>query len=139
MAALAGVTFFADENCLGMARCLLKEGRDDVVHPGHVLLPDVPLGCPDLEWMATIARHDLVVLTRDRRIRTRPAELTEYRSQGLRVVFLAGKTDRRPSEQAALFLRHETRLRREMVKRGPGPWALTMSERDLRPIDLPDN
>lgn len=138
MTGLSGVSFFADENCLGMARRLAGDGRSDIVHPGHPLLPDVPLGCPDLEWMAVVARHGLVVLTRDKRIRTRPAELMEYRSQGLRVVFLSGKTDRSPGDQAALFLRHESRLRREMVKRGPGPWALTMSERDLRPIDLPD-
>lgn len=138
MGRLDGVVYFADENCLGLARLLIARGRVDVVHPGHDLLPEVPRETPDLEWMPIVAKAGLIVVTRDRRIRTRPAELREYRSQGLRSVWLGAKKDRTPAEQVSLFLRHEVRLQREAVKRGPGPWALAMTENDVRPLRIRD-
>lgn len=35
-----------------------------------------------------------------------------------------------------LFLAHEPRLHREIIKRGPGPWALALSPSGLRPLKL---
>lgn len=55
---------------------------------------------------------------------------------GIRSVWLGAKRDLRPTDQVDLFLRHETRLQREITKRGPGPWALTMSLNGLRPLPL---
>lgn len=126
--------YFADENSLGLGKLLIRRGRTDVAHPGHPDLPEVPLGTPDLDWMPVVARRDLVVLTRDRRIRTRPAELGAYRALGIRSVWIGAKRDLSPADQVALFLEHEERLRREIVKRGPGPWALAMSASGVRPI-----
>lgn len=131
-------TYFADENALGLAKILARQGRMDVVHPGHPLLPEVPLGCPDETWMHVVADLDLIVLTRDRRIRTRPAELAIYREVGLRSVWLGGRHDLKPSELADLFIAHEERLIREATKRGPGPWALALTPSGLRPIPMPD-
>ena len=39
--------FFIDENDLALGRSLAL-ARKDVLHPGHVRLPDVPLGMPEL-------------------------------------------------------------------------------------------
>lgn len=130
--------YFADENALGLAKILIQRGRTDVVHPGHQSLPAVPLGCPDETWMRVAADLDLIVLTRDRRIRTRPAELAIYREVGLRSVWLGGRHDLTPAELADLFLKHEQRLIHETTKRGPGPWALTLTRAGLSPIQLPD-
>lgn len=128
--------YFTDENTLGLGKLLRRGGRDDVLHPGHEDLPEVPLGTPDLGWMPIVAERDLVVLTRDRRIRTRPAELRAYWELGIRSVWLGGKQDLSPSDQVDLFLRNEQRLLREVVKRGPGPWALAMSASGVRPLRL---
>ena len=111
-------------------------GREDVVHPGHEGLPEVPLGTPDLEWMPVVARHDLIVLTRDRRIRTRPAELRVCSEVGIRSVWIGAKQDLGPHDQVDLFLRYEVRLQRESTKRGPGPWAMALSPSGLRPLPL---
>ena len=135
---LVGARYFADENALGMAKLLIRSGRIDVVHPGHEALPAVPLGSPDLEWMPEVARLDLIVLSRDRRFRSRPAELNVYRSLGIRSVWIGGKQDLSPRNQADLFLKYEVRLEREAVKRGPGPWALSMSPSGLRPLRMGD-
>lgn len=128
--------YFTDENLLGLGRLLSRQGRDDVLYPGHERLSGIPLGTPDLEWMPIVATHELVVLTRDRRIRTRPAELQAYFELGIRSVWLGAKQDLGPKDQLDMFLAHETRLQREIVKRGGGPWALSMSPSGIRPVIL---
>lgn len=131
---LLGVAYFADENALGLAKLLIRSGRTDIVHPGHPSLPDVPLGSSDLEWMPFVGRADLIVRTRDRRIRTRPAELAEYRRLGIRSVWIGAKQDLSPQDQLDIFLAGEQRLERTAVKLGAGPWALAMSPSGVRPI-----
>lgn len=128
--------YFTDENTLGLGKLLRRAGRDDVLYPGHEDLVDVPLGTPDLDWMPVIARGLLIVVTRDRRIRTRPAELRSYWQHGIRSVWIGAKQDLGPRQQVELFLRHEQRLQREITKRGPGPWALAMTPTGVRPLAL---
>jgi hypothetical protein len=130
--------YFTDENALGLGKLLRRSGRHDVLYPGHERMPDVPLGTADLEWMPLVGALGLIVITRDRRIRTRPAELLAYREYGIRSVWIGAKRDLAPQDQMELFCAHEERLRREIVKRGPGPWALAMSVSGLRPLRLKD-
>jgi PIN like domain len=131
------VRYFADENAIGLAKVLLRShSRDDIVHPGHTLLPEIPRGCDDLDWMPIIGRMGWIVLTRDRRIRTRPAELLAYREHGLCSVWIGGRQDYAPAELAALFIEHEPRLDRWATKLGTGPWALAMTQSGLSPIRL---
>lgn len=127
---------FTDENTLGLGKLLRRSGRDDVLYPGHEDLPEVPLGTHDLDWMPVVASRGLVVLSRERRIRTRPAELRVYWEHGIRSVWIGAKRDLSPQAQLELFLKHEPRLKREIVKRGEGPWALAMSQAGIRPLRL---
>ena len=138
MRAGAEPVYFTDENALGLGKLLCRGGRDDVVHPGHESLPEVPLGAPDLDWMPVLGKLGLVVITRDRRIRSRPVELRSYWEHGIRSVWLGAKQDLGPRDQLALFVEHEQRLEREIIKRGDGPWALAMSPSGIRPITLRD-
>jgi len=134
--AVPAPVYFTDENTLGLGKLLCKGGREDVVYPGHVDLPDVPVGTSDMDWMPVIARKQLIVVTRDRRIRTRPVELRAYWEHGIRSVWIGAKQDLGPRQQVELFLRHESRLHHEVVKRGAGPWALAMSPSGIRPLTL---
>ncbi len=136
MAASPGPVYFTDENTLGLGKLLRRSGRDDVLYPGHEALQDVPLGTLDLDWMPIVAERELIVVTRDRRIRTRPAELRAYREHGIRSVWIGAKQDMGPQAQFELFIQHEQRLQREIIKRGPGPWALAMSPSGVRPLKL---
>src|SRR5690606_33553333 len=131
--------YFADENALGFAKVLRRSGRTDVLHPGHPDLPDVPLGALDLEWMPVIGTRGFIVVTRDRRIRTRPADPAAYREHGIRSIWVGAKRDLRPDEQAELFLRHEARIQREVIKQGPGPWALALNANGPRPLHIGEN
>ena len=130
--------YFTDENTLGLGKLLRRAGREDVLYPGHEELPEVPVGTLDLQWMPVVGLRGLIVVTRDRRIRTRPAELRAYREHGIRSVWIGAKRDLGPHEQVELFLRHEQRLQREITKRGPGPWALVMNHGGIRPLSLRD-
>ena len=131
----AGV-YITDENTLGLGKLLRRSGRDEVVYPGHEDLPEVPAGTADLDWMPIIAGLGPIVVTRDKRIRTRPAELRVYWAFGIRSVWLGAKQDMGPRDQIELFFRHEARLEREIVKRGAGPWALAMASSGVRPLNL---
>jgi hypothetical protein len=129
------VTYFADENALGFAKLLLRQ-RNDIVHPGHELVPEIPLGSPDLDWLPIVGRMQWIVLSRDRRIRSRPAELKLYREHGVRSVWIGGKTDRSSRDLVEIFLANEDRLTRYAIKMGPGPWAAAMTTTGVRPINI---
>jgi len=84
--------FFADENILGVAKAL-ERARRDLVHPGHALLPAVPLGALDTQWIPHVAAAGLTVIGRDRRIRTKPGERALLQAHGLRVFWISGTQD----------------------------------------------
>ena len=78
MAPRVAPVYFTDENTLGLGKLLRQHGREDVRYPGHEDLPEVPRGTDDQDWLAVVGALGLIVLTRDRRIRSRPAELRAY-------------------------------------------------------------
>lgn len=139
MLARAAPVYFTDENALGLGKLLRRSGRDDVLYPGHEGLPEVPRGTADVDWLRIAGERGFIVLSRERRIRTRPAELRAYHEYGVRSVWIGAKQDLGPQQQWEIFLRHEDRLKREITKRGPGPWALAMSPSGVRPLRLRPN
>ncbi|MCW2752362.1 MAG: hypothetical protein JWR83_3472 [Aeromicrobium sp.] len=108
----AEIVYFADENALGFAKS------------------------PDLEWMPFVGARDWIVLSRDRRIRSRPAELAAYWENGIQSVRLGAKKDLTPHDQVAMFNKHEIRLRRLAIKLGPGPWAVSLTVSGVRQMSV---
>jgi hypothetical protein len=125
--------WFADESVLGFGR-LLANVRDDVLYPGHPELPEVPLGSLDIEWMAVVAQLGLVAFHRDRRIKTRPHEVAQYRAHGLRSVWFGGRKDMSSKQQVDLVQRHWDRLDACVGELGPGPWSLTLTTNGLHQL-----
>ena len=132
---LHAIRWYADESVLGLGR-LLADQRDDVVHPGHPLVPDLPLGALDTEWMPLVAARGWIALHRDRRIRTRPVELALFHQHRLRTVWFGGRKDLSSRDQLVLLERHWEALERAAASRGPGPWSLTLTERGLHEVRL---
>ena len=130
--------YFTDENALGLGKLLVRSGRADVVYPGHQSFQSVPLGTPDLEWLPVVGAAGLIVITRDKRIRTRPAELNAFREHGVRAIFIGGKQDLGPHDQVRLFLENERRILRLITKLGAGPWALQLSASGVRELAVPE-
>lgn len=81
-------------------------------------------GCP------LLLRH-LVVIVRDKRIRTRPQEIARFREVGLRVFWLGGKRDLTTWGYLRLVLRHWDRMEETIQNEGPGPWGFVVTQAGL--------
>lgn len=107
---------FIDE-CLGryaVPDALRVDGVEVLLH--HELFPG---GTDDAEWLAALAsRADLIVLTKDTRIRPRTLERDALRAAGLKV-FALSAGNLHGADQAAAFVRALPGIRRLAATRGP--------------------
>jgi len=78
---------------------------------------------PDVEWLAMCGRENLPVLTKDRRLRYRPAEIeTIRRFEVLTFVLTGGSL--RAEDQAARFDHSRARIETACAHRGPAVYAV---------------
>lgn len=122
--------WFADESVLGLGIALARL-RPDTVHPGHPLLPEVPRGALDPDWIPAVASRGLIAIGRDKRLRTRPAEKQAIIDSGLRYVWIGGKQDESSWEWMRRLARHWDDLERKAEDLGPGPWFLTVNRANV--------
>jgi hypothetical protein len=127
--------FFVDENDLALGK-LLAEEHGDVVHPGHPGLPEVPRGTLDDDWLPIIGRRRLVVITRDYRIRYRPAEKRAWVDHGVRGFVLTGRKSQTTADSRAILHRHWDRIEELVDAATDGPWMQAVTESGLRDIPL---
>jgi hypothetical protein len=112
----------------------LAIARRDVVHPGHPLLPEVSLGALDPDWMPIVAAKGLVVISRDRRIRTRPAEVAAYRAAKLRAFWVAGKKDLSTWDNLRRVMKWWDDMEEVVTSKRPGPWFFALNETTVREV-----
>jgi hypothetical protein len=96
----AKVRFYIDADVLGLGKILVQL-RSDVTYPGDpggVLhkrrrdpCPVTSPRAPDQEWIAEVARHGWLAITRDSNIAANRAEIAAVRDNGARLVTLAGR------------------------------------------------
>jgi hypothetical protein len=129
----AQLRFFVDESALGLGKTLAL-ARRDVIHTGHTLIPEVPLGALDPVWMPEVARRGLVVIGRDKRIRSKPAELAILRAHGLRIFWLAGKRDLSTWDALVRIVRRWAEIEQAIDANGSGPWFVAINDGNLTEI-----
>lgn len=127
--------FFVDESALGLGKAL-EVARRDVIHTGHRLIPTVPVGALDPDWIPEVAARDLVVIARDRRIRTKPGERALLRDHGLRVFWIAGKKDLSTWGSLVRIVRRWDEMEEAIATKGPGPWFVGVNEGNLSEIPV---
>ncbi|GLW09916.1 hypothetical protein Misp01_50450 [Microtetraspora sp. NBRC 13810] len=132
---LGNLRFFVDETSLGIGKPLVLLRRD-VIHTGHPLLPEVPIGTLDPDWMPIIAAKELVVITRDKCIRTKHAKAMLLAEHGLRIFWLAGKKDLSNWDTMRLLVRRWDEMEREIKERGDGPWFMAVSDAGIREMSI---
>ncbi len=93
--------FFVDENDLALGKALAEQ-HGDVVYPGHVGFPEVPRQTLDDDWLPIIGDRRLVVITRDKRIRYRPAEKRAWIAHSVRGFVLTGRKSQTTSDSLAI-------------------------------------
>ncbi len=82
---------------------------------------------------------DLVLVTRDNRIRRRADELSHFQRAEVRAVILTGKHDLNPREYLLLILSNWDKVSRLSSSLGHEPWAIGLSRgRGPTKIQLPD-
>ena len=131
----ASLRFFADESVLGLGKTLTI-ARRDVIHTGHPLIPEAPYGALDSDWIPAVAAHGLVVIARDRRIRTKPGELALLNEHRLRVFWIAGKKDLATWDYLVRVVNRWDDIEEKIATNGPGPWFVAIQERRLSDISL---
>lgn len=85
---LRKVRFFVDENFAGVGHGLMHL-RDDVVVATHPEVDDVPR--LDSDWIPVVAARGWVIITNDKRIRTRPHEAPVAVKHRLRCAHIASR------------------------------------------------
>jgi hypothetical protein len=115
--------FFVDRS-LGrhrVAEALRRAGWTLRTH--HEVYGDRDEEVPDVEWLELCGREGLPVLTKDRRLRYRPVEITAIRRFGVRAFVVTGGS-LRAVEQAARFDRSRQRIEEACAAAGPFVYAV---------------
>jgi hypothetical protein len=125
------VRFFVDENLAGLGLTLGRvRPSPDVVVASHPPIADlVPRDDPD--WIPDVAGRGWVVITNDRRIRTRPTEAPKAVEHGLVVAHLDAGAPARVWDYLRLLLRHWDDV--EALSGQPGPIWLELDVRRAHP------
>lgn len=128
--------FYVDESALGLGKAL-EAARKDTIHVGHKLIPECPLGTLDPDWMRAVAARDLIVIGRDRRIRTRREEVQAMKDCGLRAFIIGGRRDMSNWDWLGRVVRHWPRMEQVIEDRPVGPWFYLINQNGLAEVELP--
>lgn len=127
--------FFVDENDLALGKALAA-AHGDVVYPGHPDLPEVPRQTDDDVWLEVIGRRQLVVITRDKKIRYRPVEKQAWVTHRVRGFVLTGRGSQATADSLAILQTHWTSIDEIVVANPQGPWMFAVTSGALRPVPL---
>lgn len=140
----ARVRFYIDADLLGLAK-LLCFIRSDFTYPGDpgavIKRRERPpciitsAAATDPAWIPQVAAEGWLIVTRDRHIQQRLAEINAVRDHGAKMINLAGEDAGDPWGQLEVFM---TRWREiEPLAEQAGPFIVVVTRRGkLRPIDL---
>jgi PIN like domain len=120
------VRFYVDESTTGLG--LAMAAPEVTPHVGHPLIPECPRGALDTEWIPAVAARGLIVITRDKKLRTKPVEIRALWEHRLRAFCIGGKKDLTTWEWLARVVKHWARMEELIEQRGPGPWIYMLNE-----------
>lgn len=124
------VRFYVDQSATGLGLALAA-ARKDTIHVGHPLIPECPFGVLDPDWIPAVAARRLVVIARDKKLRSKPVEVRALWDSGLRVFCIGGKRDLSTWEWLSRVVKHWARMEELIKNRGPGPWIYMLNENSL--------
>lgn len=127
---------FVDENDLALGKALAASHPGDVLFPGHLELPEVPRGTIDDEWLPVVGAKNLIVITRDQRIRYRPVEKRMWVDHGVRGFVLTGRKSQSTTDSLRMVEKHWLHLHALIASRPTKPWMYALTEGLLREIEL---
>lgn len=130
---------FADENILPVGRKLagLAEAGT-VLYVGHRDIPELSPGAKDTEIFEVIGANgrDLLFITRDKKIRTRPVERRKLHEAGVRALILTGRANMAPDDIYDLIITHWDAIA-DMDASRAGPYTFSLTSKGLRELSIP--
>ena len=140
----ARVRHYIDADLLGLAKILVQI-RTDVTYPGD---PGGPVkggrvrdpcavtdpATLDHIWIPEAARQEWLIITRDRRIQDRPAEIEAVRASGARMINLAADDAIGTFAQFEVLLCQWRRI--EALLEEDGPFIYSVTRTSCRRIEL---
>lgn len=125
--------FYVDEQSLGLGIALAR-ARTDVVHTAHPLVPDLPRGLLDPEWMPRVAARRLVVIGRDRHLRTRLGEREMFHQHGLQTLRLGGSRDLSAWDAIVRLVQRWSDIESLLRARADEPWVFEVLDTRLKEL-----
>jgi PIN like domain len=123
--------WFIDENLLKVGRALAQV-RVDVVYPGHPKLPQIPRRTLDDQWLPIVGQAGWVVITRDRRIRSRPVQRERFEAHNVRAFCITGKTEMTDWAKLSLLVRQWPAMESQVEALAKGPWMCSVTGAGVR-------
>jgi|GEM_PF-5722923 hypothetical protein len=123
MVALEDVRFVVDENLLSLGNGMVVLRRDTARFSRQPVEDLLPSGIPDPQWIPIVGDRGWVIITNDKRLRTRPGEAELAITHKLKVIHLHGDIGNKPAWTQ--MMRSATRWAsiESQVERAPdGPW-----------------
>lgn len=118
--------WFVDENLIKIGRAL-EQVRRDVVYPGSSRLTEIPRKTLDDLWMPIVGDRGYAVVTRDRRIRSRPVERMRFEEHRIRAFCLTSTADSSDWDKLSLIVRQWPAMESQYAQLGPGPWMCSVT------------
>jgi hypothetical protein len=128
------IRFYVDEDTVHLGKALAAV-RDDVVHPGHARCP-VHRGALDPQWLPIVGEKNWLPISRDKRLRTSPAEKIKIIDAGIRAVILTSGGNMNRWEQLRLVVRFWDQI--EDLTSHPGPFVHSLTMRGVSAQPLRD-
>ena len=94
---ITDVTYIVDENLLSLGNAMVAVRHDTARFSRPPVEELLPRGIADTEWIPIVGDRGWVMITNDRRLRTRPAEAELAIAHRLKVVHLHGKVGSQPA------------------------------------------
>jgi hypothetical protein len=119
------VKYVVDENLLSLGNGMVAVRGDTARFSRAPIEELLPRGVADTAWMPIVGDRGWVMITNDRRLRTRPAEAQLAIAHRLKVVHLHGKVGSQPPwEQLVRIATRWSNIADQQNK--PGPWWLSL-------------
>jgi hypothetical protein len=127
MLVLDEVTYIVDENLLRLGNGLVAVRNDTARFSRPPVDELLPRGITDPEWIPIVGNRGWVVITNDRRLRTRPQEAQLAITHKLKVIHLHGEVGSRPAwEQMVRVATRWGSIEDQQAATPEGPWRLSL-------------
>ena len=132
---LGDVVYVVDENLLRLGKGILAIRRDTARFGEDPVADLVPEGIEDPDWIPVIGDNGWILITNDRRLRTRPVEAPLAVKHRLKVVHLHGKIGHATAwEQLTRLTARWAAIEKHAQSNPQGPWWLSLRPNRVLPM-----